>query len=132
MKLIKKTMIFLSLFVGFSFTSHAQTYGYYGGFNPYPLAYYGAYGPSIWSQMSKTDKAYVAVNTFFNTVDYAVGTYQRHQAFEQQLMQRNQQIEDYKSMQNYYYQGIPPFSPYTPDGKPRNPKITWDDVEKIK
>ncbi len=126
MKLIK--LLICLLFLSLSEYAHAQYYGYA---YPYTGAY-GYYGRSPWSYMTGYDKANFAINSLFYTVNSAVSMSEQHRYYEQQLQMQQQALEQQKSLQRYYYEGVPPFYQVTPQGTLKNPKITWGDIEKIK
>ena len=100
----------------------AQYYGGYGyGYGGYPY-------PWGWNYST----AAFAVDQGFATLQSTWTAVEQTQALENQIQIRRNNLENYKSVQRYYTEGIPAFAPVAPDGKPRNPKITWQDVESIR
>ena len=99
----------------------AQYYGYgYGGsYYPYP------WGWNYSTAAFAVDQGFAALQNTWTAVEQT-------NALEKQIQIRRNNLENYKSVQRYYQEGIPAFAPVAPDGKPRNPKITWQDVESIR
>lgn len=128
---MKKLLILLAFFmtIGAASELKAQYYGgYYGGGYG---GYYGGYGyPYPWGWNYST--AAFAVDQFFGTVQQTWTAVEQTNALENQILIRRNNLENYKSIQRYHTEGIPAFSPVAPDGRPRNPKITWQDVESIR
>lgn len=104
----------------------AQTLGNYY----YP--YYYHTGPSYWSTMTGYDKAYFGINQFFNAVNYSLRTMEQTKAYEQRYQLDANRLENAKSLQRYYTEGIPAFSPVAPNGQARSEKIKWQDVDSIR
>lgn len=122
---VKKLLILLAFFgiMGLGGELKAQYYGgYYGG--------YGAYYPYPWGWNYST--AAFAVDQTFATIQSTWTAVEQTNALENEIKIRRNNLENYKSVQRYYNEGIPAFAPIAPDGKPRNPKITWQDVESIR
>ena len=125
----KLLLIFIFLLsLGMAAPARAQYYGGYGynygyvnsivGLNPYywPKSYVAAYG----------------VNQFFQAVQEGWTLLEQGKAVETEINVRRNNLENYKSVQRYYNEGIPPFAHTAPNGKPRSPKITFQDVESIR
>lgn len=96
----------------------AQAYYGYGYYSPY---YGNAY-----------DKGAFAVDEFFDTLQGVWDTLEQSHALEAHIQDRRNRLENYKSVQRYYQEGIPPFAATGPDGRPRPPSIRWEDVESIR
>lgn len=120
-----KLLILVGIFTsaGISFKAHAQYYGYGSvtsvvGLNPYywPKSYVAAYG----------------INQVFQAVQEGWTLLEQGKAVENEINARRSNLENYKSVQRFYNEGIPAFAPIAPNGKPRSPKITWQDVESIR
>ncbi len=128
---MKKTLILLSFLVTclFAFSAKAQSIAYpvYNGygFNPYYSYYPYYYG-------SRSDKIAAGVYEFFWTLQDSLAFVNSARAAEAAIAQGYSNLENSKSVKRYYTEGIPPFSPITPDGRPRPPQITWQDVESIR
>ena len=125
---MKKILIYFSFLAVFclfgSIKVEAQVYSYYGYSTPY-------YHTNIFKHMTKTDMAIYSINSFFGALDSALYNLEQIKAYERYVQTKSNQIEDMKSLQRYYTEGIPAFSPVTPEGKPRSPKINWQDVDRI-
>ena len=135
-KYISKLLILLGLLTSLGLAGQAQAYCYYS--NCYNSGgYYGGYSyvnsvvglnPNYWP------KSYVAaygVNQFFQAVQEGWTMLEQGKAIETEINVRRNNLENYKSVQRYYNEGIPPFAHTAPNGKPRSPKITFQDVESI-
>ncbi|MCE9624534.1 MAG: hypothetical protein K8R69_03630 [Deltaproteobacteria bacterium] len=119
---MKKYLILLSFFAVFGLASQAkaQCYGcniYGGGYYPWGFNY---------------STAAFAVDQGFATLQATWTAIEQTQALEKQIEIRRNNLENFKSVQAYYTTGIPAFAPVSPEGKPRSPKITWQDVESIR
>jgi hypothetical protein len=73
-----------------------------------------------------------AVSEFFGAIQEGWTMLEQGKQIENEINTRRNNLENYKSVQRYYNEGIPPFAPVAPNGKPRSPKITWQDVESIR
>jgi hypothetical protein len=130
---VKKLLILLTFF-GFlcSGTSavaqcYSSYYGCAGSGYYFGLASYTYF----WNYADKYQKAAYATDMFFGTLQSSIAMVEESRAMENYILQRRDNLENYKSVQRYYNEGIPPFANRAPDGKPRSPKITWDDVQSI-
>jgi len=129
-KKLSKLFIFLLFLASFGWGAKAQAQNYgFGG-------YYGNYVNSVvgLSPVFYTgyQQAAWGVNQFFGAVQDSWTLYEQGKAQENEINIRRSNLENYKSVQRYYNEGIPAFAPVGPDGKPRSPKITWKDVESIR
>lgn len=116
--------VFLSS-LGISGQALAQCYGCgYGYYNPYMGIY-----PSSWTS---TQKATFGIYNFFDALNQGINLVEQGAAMEREIMVRRSNLENYNSVKRYYTEGIPPFASVAPDGKPRSPKITWQDVQSIR
>jgi len=121
---VKKYLILLAFFVAFGLASQAkaQCYGcniYGGGYYPYPWGF-------------NYSTAAFAVDQGFAALQQTWTALEQTKALENEIKVRRNNLENYKSVQAYYTTGIPAFAPVSPEGKPRSPKITWQDVESIR
>lgn len=126
---MKKILILLT-FLGLGLVSgkvQAYCYGYSCGGYGYGYGYGGYY-----YKPTKMELAYFATNNFFWAVNSAMDAAEDLKAMENNLAIRRQNLENSKSVQNYYNGTIVPFAPIAPNGKPRPPQITWKDVESIR
>ncbi|MDL1873054.1 hypothetical protein FBR05_12780 [Deltaproteobacteria bacterium PRO3] len=116
---MKKLLILFGFLLGLGLAgeARAQYYGYF----------YGGYYPWGWNYST----AAFAVDQGFATLQQTWTAIEQTQALENHIQVRRNNLENYKSVKNYYTTGIPPFAPVSPEGKPRSPKITWQDVESI-
>ncbi|HCU25549.1 MAG TPA: hypothetical protein DF383_11090 [Deltaproteobacteria bacterium] len=99
--------------------------------NCYSNCFYGVgyYGSSLaWNEST----GIWAVNQAVGVIQDVWTAVEQGKALEAELQARRNNLENYKSVQRYYTEGIPAFSPVSPEGKPRSPKITWKDVESIR
>ncbi|MFO1463520.1 MAG: hypothetical protein U1F66_07055 [bacterium] len=123
---MKKILILLAFFgvLGIGGMARAQCYGcnVYG---------YGAglYYPYPWGWNYST--AAFAVDQAFATIQSTWTAWEQTQALENHIMVRRNNLENYKSIKEMTTVGVPAFAPVSPEGKPRSPKITWQDVESI-
>lgn len=118
---MRKLLVIVGFFSIFSLSSQAFAYGY--GFYSYP--YY-------FSSMTQAEKINFGVANFFDTAVTVWDTLERNKINNKAIEARQEQIDQYKSIQRYQTQGIPAFSPVAPDGNPRPPSITWQDVQDIR
>lgn len=115
---VKKLLILFSFLLVSAAASQAraQYYGFYGGYYPWGFNY---------------STAAFAVDQGFATLQQTWTAIEQTQALENHIQVRRNNLENYKSVKAYYTTGIPPFAPVSPEGKPRSPKITWQDVQSI-
>lgn len=127
---LSKLFIFLGILIAFGFATEAKAQNY--GFG----SYYGNYASSVvgLSPVYYTgyQQAAWGVNQFFGAVQESWTLLEQGKRVENEINIRRNNLENYKSVQRYYNEGIPAFAPIAPDGKPRSPKITWKDVESIR
>lgn len=118
---MKKLLILLTFLLGLGLVTElrAQCYGC--------SIYGGGYYPWGWNYST----AAFAVDQGFATLQNTWTAIEQTQALENHIQVRRNNLENYKSVQAYYTTGIPAFAPVSPEGKPRSPKITWQDVESI-
>jgi hypothetical protein len=125
---MKKLLILLVFLFGcgLSRQSLAQCYGcnVYSGAGYYGYGYYPYYA-------SLDTKIAYGIDSFFYALQDVTNAVAENRAIEADTLARRNQLENNKTIQNYYTNGIPAFAPVAPDGKPRSPKITWRDVEDI-
>jgi len=130
---VNKLLILISFLSVFLFGSEARSQCYYncyygGGYAGASLSY-PFYGAGLgWNATTGV----WAVNQAINVIQDTWTMIERDRAIEAELQARRNNLENYKSVQRYYTEGIPAFAPVAPNGKPRSPKITWQDVESIR
>jgi len=122
---VKKILILLAFFcmAAFAGKASAQCYGcnVYGGAGYYPY-------PWGWNYST----AAFAVDQAFATVQSTWTAWEETSAIEKNIEVRRSNLENYKSIKEMTTVGVPAFAPVSPEGKPRSPKITWQDVESIR
>lgn len=124
---MRKFLILLGFIGLFSFSSGAQAQ-YYGASGYYnDLANYTYF----WNYASSSQKAMFGIDQFFGALNSTVNYHRRNKAAEQAINNGRNQLENYQSLKRYVTEGPLPFASHGPDGKPRSPKISWDDVQNI-
>ncbi len=130
---MKKTLIllgFLSLALPGMRQSWAQCSSMGCGTTP---GYYwdlGAYTYFLQNATTATKAAY-GIDMGFNALFSSLNMINQGKAMEQEINARRNNLENQKLVERYHTEGIPPFAAQGPDGKPRSPKITWQDVQSI-
>jgi hypothetical protein len=129
---MRKSLILLAFLFGLGLApkAHAQcvSYGCYGSDYYYDLAAYTYF----WNNASNSQKAAFAIDQSFGALFSTIAMLEDGKRMENYINSQRNALENYKSVQRYYTEGIPPFATHAPDGKPRSPKITWSDVENIR
>jgi hypothetical protein len=125
-----KKLIIITLFLISPVFSPARAEAQY--YHPYFGNGFGSYGYYYPYYGSAADKALYATYQFFGTTNEVWSTVQNNRALEGQIQHRQNNLENYKTLQRAQTGGIPPFAEVGPNGRPRSPKITWQDVESIR
>jgi hypothetical protein len=86
----------------------------------------------FWDNASNSMKAAYSIDQAFSAIFSTISMIEDGKRMENQINAQRNSLENYKSVVRYYNEGIPPFAPQGPDGRPRSPKITWSDVESIR
>lgn len=112
-----KLLILLILLVGLALPASSQAQLYYYG-NPF--------------HMSTSNQVAYGINNFFGALNDGLNMMEQNRAIEQNMAIRRNNLETYRSLRRLQEEGPLPFAPVAPDGKPRSPQITWDDVQSIR
>ena len=126
---ISLLILFAFFFIGLAASgARAQSCA---GCTYYGDMYYPSMGiyPQYWST---SDQITYGINNAFATIQSVTSSLQYDRQVEANINSRRNALETQNSLNRLATEGIPPFASISPEGRPRSPKITWQDVESIR